>query len=208
MHARVEAAGRSRPALWLQNWRRRKQYIVDWDVQLRLVRQFLGFVLLATALGAYLLHVLFWVHEAYVSGPLSDPHTHWTEWLLAWGFAVFSVVVSIGIFLLLGLFYSHRIAGPARKLTAALTEMADKGLERPVKLRETDYLKEVARAVNQVDRTWARTLSRIEQALAPLRDSAGGVSPEVLERQVAEIDGAIARFRAPVKPAQVPPPPA
>jgi hypothetical protein len=194
MHASAGSTG-TLGAVWRNaTWRKRRRYVVDWRVQLRLVRQFLGFVLLAMVLGAFLVHLLFYVREAYLSGPLAYPGGSLAERIVPWLLVLAAVAVTVGIFVLLGLFYSHRLAGPARKLAGALMQMAEGRLEQPVRLRDTDYLHEVARAANHAERAWTQAASRVHQALVPLRGPTEELTAETLHRQVAEIEAAIARF--------------
>jgi methyl-accepting chemotaxis protein len=177
------------------NWRRRRQYMIDREFQLRVLRQFLGVVLVALILAAYVTHVVGWMYGAYSSGALSDRYAHWTEHVLVWVFGGGSLIVSGAIFYLISIFYSHRIAGPAWKLRTALHQLAEGGLPRPVKLRDTDYLQDLAKAVNHADRSWRQTIEQIEEALGPLQGDADALDAATVQRQVEAIQSALSRYQ-------------
>lgn len=176
-------------------WRRRRQYMIDRAFQMRVLRQFLGVVLVALILAAYVTHVVGWMYSAYTSGALSDGYAPWTERVLVWVFGGGSLIISGAIFYLISIFYSHRIAGPAWKLRTALHQLAEGGLPAPVKLRDTDYLQDVAKAVNHADRSWRRTIEQIEEALQPLQGETNAPDAATVQRQVEVIQSALSRYQ-------------
>jgi methyl-accepting chemotaxis protein len=63
---------------------------------------------------------------------------------------IFSIILAI-VFLVWGVIYSHRIAGPLYKLRKWLQETStlEGALERPVVFRKNDFFKEISSAVNE-----------------------------------------------------------
>ena len=91
------------------------------------------------------------------------------------GVSVSSLVIAVVVFLLACVYYSHRIAGPAKKLTQSLDDIADGDLRIRVKLRKSDYLKEVADAVNGVTLTWGNAMAKIHRSIQSIK---GGLENE------------------------------
>jgi methyl-accepting chemotaxis protein len=178
-------------------WRRRKQYVVDKSIQYRITRQYVTIALIAAALGLYISQMAAWLYGIHARSAVHPAYAHWSEQVLVWSYGAVSVLLGLGIFLLISLFYSHRVAGPVVKIVAALKEIAQGNLGVHVRLRETDYLKEVASGVNELCGAWRRSLDEIEEALEPLKLHTEPVDAATLQRQIAAVQDVINGFDRP-----------
>lgn len=148
------------------NLRRRQSYLVDAKTQLTITRQFL-FVLLATAglsVGNY--HVFKTMFEVEKASSF--------EQILAYGYCAVMLTVCSSLLFLLCVFFTHRIAGPARKISEAMNQMANKNLCVNVRLRDTDLLTELAQAVNVVNKELRDSLTEVNDDIQRARGLARG----------------------------------
>ena len=165
------------------NLRRRRSYLIDAKTQLTITRQFL-FVLLATSglsIGNY--HVF----EIMLGVATTDSF----ELMLAYGYCVVLLGVSASLLFLLCVFFSHRIAGPAKNISQVLDQMAHKNLCVKARLRDTDLLTELAEAVNVANKELRGALLDLKSENQRAMNLADG-QPELtaclrrVERQLAE----------------------
>jgi methyl-accepting chemotaxis protein len=165
------------------NLRRRRTYLIDAKTQLTITRQFV-FVLLATAglsIGNY--HVF----RVMLDVEKADSFDR----ILSYGYCAVMLAVCVTLLFLLCVFFTHRIAGPARKISEALDQMAHKNLCVKVRLRDTDLLKELAEAVNAANKELRGSLTEVSSEIQRARNLAAG-HPELvaclqrIERQLSE----------------------
>ena len=118
---------------------RRQGYRVDPDFQIRFRTLLLAFaVLVMVAVAALALGVRF-----VVANPQALPVGAWVPGVL-FGVAVGIVALSFH----LADRISHRYCGPIRRITATLETVQQGGRVRPIELRRSDELRELAEAVN------------------------------------------------------------
>ena len=143
------------------NLRRRRSYLIDPKTQFTITRQFVVVLIAASALSVGNYHVL--------STMLSvDKHDAFSS-TMAYGYAAIMLGISCTLLFLLCLFFSHRIAGPARRLAGALDRMARGDLCVKVTLRDTDLLNELAAAVNAANRDLRTSLGEVESEIKRAR---------------------------------------
>ncbi len=131
--------------------------------------------LVGASLAIMNLYVLHKLGDLYWSDTLQSDYSTWVDNAVVWTYSVSSLVIAVVVFLLACVYYSHRIAGPAKKLTQSLDDIADGDLRIRVKLRKSDYLKEVADAVNGVTLTWGNAMTKIHRSIQSIK---GGLENE------------------------------
>jgi methyl-accepting chemotaxis protein len=167
----------------LLNLRRRRSYLIDPSLQMTITRQFLVVLVAASALSIGNYHIVDLVVLA------NDPQG--VDRWIALAYCGVMLTISAGLLFLLCVFFSHRIAGPARKISEGLSHMAGKDLCVLVRLRDADLLKELATAINATSRELRRALMDIETDVHRARALADG-SPEIdrclkrIERHLSE----------------------
>ena len=135
------------------NLRRRRSYLTDAKTQFTINRQFLFVLVVTSALSVGNYHVF----KIMMGVDTADSF----DQILALGYCALLVAISASLLFLLCVFFTHRIAGPARKISEALDQMANKNLCVKVRLRDTDLLTELAEAVNVVNRDLRTALLEI-----------------------------------------------
>jgi len=136
------------------NMRRRRSYLIDPKTQFTITRQFVVVLFAASALSVGNYHVL----ETMLSVQKNDGFSS----AMAYGYAAAMLGISFTLLFLLCVFFSHRIAGPARRLAGALDRMARGDLCVKVTLRDNDLLTELAAAVNAANRDLRTSLGEVE----------------------------------------------
>ena len=176
-------------------WRKRKHYLIDPDVQFRITRHLFGILLVATVLALGNFYIIAELSDFYFSGSGGLDHDGWREQAMAWGYGLAAIVNNCLIILLLSLFYSHRIAGPAVQIVRALKQVNDGDLQTCIRLRKGDYLQEVATAVNDAIRHWDGSLDEIDRAIQSLKEHTDTIEKPTLDRKLAAIEVAINRYK-------------
>jgi len=168
--AQQMSSGATRPGEHIRsslvNPHRRRNYFVDPATQLTITRQFVT-VLFATAgltLANY--HVLSSMLELEQRAGISGA--------LAYCYLLIMFLISLALLFLMCVFFSHRIAGPARKLCEALNQIAQGNLCVNVRLRDDDLLKDLAGAVNAASRDLRGSLSEVEAEIRRVHTLAKG----------------------------------
>lgn len=175
--------------------RKRKRYLVDHDVQFRITRHLFGILLVATILALGNFYIIAELSDFYAADSVGLEHDGWREQAMAWGYGLAAIVNNCLIILLLSLFYSHRIAGPAVQIVKALKQVNEGDLQTCVRLRKGDYLQEVATAVNDAIRHWDGSLDEIDRAIQSLKAHPGTIEKATLDRKLAAIEVAINRYK-------------
>ena len=164
----VAAKSRKRPggvSTAVRNLRRRRTYLIDAKTQLTITRQFVVVLLAASALSIGNYHVF----RTMLAVEVHDSVDRW----MTYGYCLVLVGISVALLFLLCVFFSHRIAGPARKLCQSLGQMANRDLCVRVRLRDSDLLTELADAVNDANQDLRTALLEIEAELGRARAAAG-----------------------------------
>jgi hypothetical protein len=133
-----------------QNYKRR-QILIDADLQVSLSMNILGWLYFYVVLFALLANApSVW---AVFTAPASDPSYFEAVQRLQW-FAQFTVMPLAATFVAVsvhGVIFTHRVAGPIYRLKQVLRDMAQRKLpEGPVRLRDKDYFKDVAQDLTTV----------------------------------------------------------
>jgi len=124
---------------------RRWRYIVDWKPQLGFVAEIVG-VLCGVCIAFAVITFLLVLDRNDATAKLQPEEV--------WGFllqitAIFMVVSTV-VFVLLSIAISHRFLGPALVIRRAVQAMVDGWYDRRFKLRRRDYLKPLARKVEEL----------------------------------------------------------
>lgn len=174
---------------------KRRRYFVSPTVQVRMTAELILLWLVGAALAAVNLYVLHALAELYQTDALRIGPAHWEENLMVWAYGVVSVVIAAIIFLLACVFYTHRIAGPQRKLELHLAAIADGDLRHRVSLRKTDHLRDLARAINIVARKHGQSLSKVRSSTERVRDAAERNDASGVLEHCTEIERAIEQYK-------------
>lgn len=125
----------------------RKTFIIKPRIQIRHLILTLGALIISTAIGYYFL-------ESTLSSflrlqPLSEVEWATLRLSLRWGF-FFILLIMVGIVSIEHVLFFHQIVGPIHVLEVAIKRMADGNLEEPVRVRNSDELKELVDAVDDL----------------------------------------------------------
>lgn len=133
----------------------RTRYLINPAFQLRFVGIMVGVAVLA-ALALYVANALFVAKLVAVgkSLGLASDHPFWRflaeqKFVLNSVFLVTGAVVCLAI-VVVGIFLSHRIAGPIHRMQSHLDEIARSGEVKELSFRQRDYFPEMAESINGV----------------------------------------------------------
>jgi methyl-accepting chemotaxis protein len=169
----------------LANRRRRRSYLIHPKTQFAITRQFMMLLLTASGLSVGNYHVL----RTMLAVNTQDGYSI----AMAYGYAGLMITVSVFLLFLLCVLVSHRIAGPAYRISRALDRMAQGDLCVHVKLRETDLLTELADAVNAANRDLRSALDEVDSELKHARSLRG--DPERLDACLQRAERTLAGFQ-------------
>ena len=187
-------SGVLRPASLLaavQRLRKRKKYINNKTLQLQIVKH----LVVIAVIGGILALNSFYIYKSLVpyheSGAsllaLSSSN------VLIWGYAFLSLLMNGLLFLIVAVFYSHRLIGPHEKIVEALEHIAQGDLQRDIRLRNTDHLQEIANAVNEVVSSYSQSIGELNQALRNLNDHQK-LDDQELNRRLAAMEAILNRY--------------
>ena len=142
---------------------RRWRYIVDWKPQLSFVAEVVG-VLIGVCVAFAVITFLLVLDRSDATAKLK-PEEIWSFLLQIT--AVFTFVSAV-VFVLLSIAISHRFLGPALVIRRAIQAMIDGWYDRRVKLRRRDYLKPLAKKVEELADTLAERETEQKQVIADL----------------------------------------
>jgi len=179
----------------------RKRMVVDADLQARLAVNMVGWLYFYVVMFAVVVNAKgLW---AILSGSEADPEYFDAVQRLEW-FTRFTVVPLVCMFVCVaihGVVFAHRVAGPVQRIKAVLRDVAARRYPtKPVTLRPSDYLKDVAVEMSTVIasiRDDAESTRRINQeTVGAARELLFAIDegrlgkPELLALAVAARDGA------------------
>ena len=174
---------------------KRSQYVVSRQAQTRMAAELVLLWLVGAFLAVINLYVLHKFGDLYWNDMLQADDSNWMEKLVPWTYTAISLTIAIVVFLLACIYYSHRIAGPAYKLSNCLEDIGDGDLRIRVQLRTSDYLKDVADAVNGVTLKFHNTLSSIQESVQSMKDSAERDNAEDLLRHCKVIEQILDKYK-------------
>lgn len=158
---------------------KRARYVVDWPLQLQLTRQFAGLALLALLLICADLYIVAALTESYAA----TLPTHIGQRAAIWLYAALAIAVNVGLFFVVALFYSHRLAGPQLKLVRCLEQIEEGNLDLPpLRFRNKDYLHDVAGALNSAFQEWNLRINTVRGILESLKQQVSELErPDLIE---------------------------
>lgn len=148
----------------IERLRRRSTYLIDPETQFRIAWQFNVILFCSVLLGLANIHAI----SSVLYLEVVDAY----EAVVVYGWVAALAVISITLVVLLCVFFSHRVAGPAYNLAGKLSRMAEGDLANRVRLRDGDFLQDIALGVNKVNDRWRGSLDDIEQQVRRLRELA------------------------------------
>lgn len=176
---------------YIQQLRKRKQYVNNKTLQLQLVKHL---AVIAVIGGILALNSLY-IYKSLVPYPnagaaLLDISS---SNILIWGYAFLSLAMNGLLFLVVAILYSHRLIGPHEKIVAALQQIAQGDLQWTIRLRNTDHLQEIGNAVNQVVSSHSHSISDLSQAVRSLKDHQN-LDGQEIDRQLVAMEAILNRF--------------
>lgn len=136
----------------------RRIYLVDKPFQYAFMLRFTGMVLLGVALAFMVLSAFYYLRYSqgslamkffYVTGEAGSGLQETTLFALVLPCLIVSAALSAVVTLMLGLLYSHRIAGPLYHLKRVLHEVREGRLNQELRFRKGDEFHELATEVTQ-----------------------------------------------------------
>ena len=171
---------------------KRAIYLVDQDLQYRLVRQFAVLALVALALCAANIYIVLELVPVYPAGQ-DERSLGLFEQSFYWLYGGVTLLVSLALFVSFALYISHRFAGPEVKIVRALQRLANRDTDINVTLRKTDNLKGIAAAVNGAAVAWQDSVKDVTSAVALLRRNPEVANNPELQSIISDIESAVAR---------------
>ncbi|NNJ95146.1 MAG: hypothetical protein HKP57_10410 [Halobacteria archaeon] len=170
---------------------KRSIYLVDSDLQYRLVRQFAVLALIAIALCAANLYIVLELAPIYPAGS-DERSAGLLEQSFYWLYGGTTLLISLALFVSFALYISHRFAGPEVKIVRALQRLANRDTDISVTLRNGDNLKDIAAAVNGAAAAWQDSVKEVTSAVALLRRRSEVENNPELQSIVRDIESAVA----------------
>lgn len=182
---------------------RRTIYVVDRDFQFRYLTNWIFMTLAFIALiigvvfaGAHLLH-----------GVSTQQAFSTLSFMLKMnGLFVILLTVFMGLYTIL---LSHRVAGPAYRLTQCLKKTIRGSYDFTVTLRKKDYLKDVAADMNLLLVDLRKRQAKVKEAIEAVRKARATASPDLaaeLDRACAGLEEALRATEEAPKPVAPAPP--
>ena len=113
---------------------------------------------------------------------------------MVWGYGLLTLLINAGLFFVIAIYFSHRIAGPQYRIVRSLRQIAEGDLTLQIRLRRRDHLKEIAEAVNGLTRTLSDSMGELDQAVRVLRARRQEGGEEVADEQLAVIEAVLSRY--------------
>ena len=165
---------------------KRSIYLVDSNLQYRLVRQFAALALIAIALSAANIYVVL-----ELAAGSDERSSGLLEQSFYWLYGGATLLISLALFVSFALYISHRFAGPEVKIVRALQRLANGDTEISVTLRKGDYLKDIAAAVNRAAAAWQDSAREVTSAVALLRRRSEVENNPELQSILRDIESAV-----------------
>ena len=180
---------------------RRKQYLVNKEIQLSfswLLIVSVGSVIFVFGLALWYLNRMHMgvIYKLVGEDALPMSYVQSTDMIFLLGIPAAILLVS-GLLLVLGIYSSHRVAGPMFRITRHMNDLGVNGQVDTVQIRKHDQLREMAEAFNHMvhtlkDRMYQdmRLIDQFRIKISSLYDCLKGDSLDVrqLSDQVKEID--------------------
>jgi methyl-accepting chemotaxis protein len=184
----------AKPRRRLPIWLRRRKLWVDPRVQSALLKELVVTLVVGAVLGVAFGHVLSELDVIAVHGG------DWTERLAAWAYIAAMGITSAGIVFVVGVFHSHRVAGPAIKVSRHVGAIARGDLRELIQLRERDHLERVANAVNGIVKRLREDVHESRAIAAVLAERSRTEPDPELEALAARLSRLAGRWTLPGDP--------
>ena len=93
-----------------------------------------------------------------------------------------SVTISSITVYILGVRFTHRMAGPVYRLRSNIAEMADGDLGKKVSIREKDYFQSLAAEIDRLREQWHNSVTELKTINRQLKDISNGAQKDILGR--------------------------
>lgn len=182
----------------------RRQYLVNKEIQLSyawLLILCVGIVIVI--FGITIWYVMEVCHNMIGEGTLAKNFIICVQNQFLIGTLV-SIAIASCVLLILGIFMSHRVAGPLYRITKNLNLLGVENQLDTIQIRKRDQLKEMAEAFNHMvhalkDRMYQdmRLIDQVKSKLSQLHDSLKGESLDIrtLSEQIKEIERLAAELK-------------
>ena len=176
---------------YIQQLRKRQQYINNKTLQLQLVKH----LIVIAVIGGILVLNSFYIYKSLVPFQVTGAalFDFSSSTILILGYALLSLTMNGLLFLIVAILYSHRLIGPHEKIVAALQQIAQGDLQRTIRLRKSDHLQEIGRAVNKVVSSHSRSISELSQAVRSLKDRKK-LDDQEIDRQLVAMEAILNRY--------------
>ncbi len=187
---------------------RRTIYVVDRDFQFRYLT---NWIFMTLAFIAVIIAVLYAGLTLLHNVGREQAMSTLSFMLRANGLFVILLTLFMGLYTIL---LSHRVAGPAYRITRCVQRMCEGAYDFTVTLRKKDYLKDVAADLNVLLADLRKRQARVREGLEAARmakakaaQGAGNADMVAdLDRACAALDEALRKVEAPAEKGPVPPP--
>ncbi|MEA3506688.1 MAG: HAMP domain-containing protein [Elusimicrobiota bacterium] len=136
---------------------RRKKYLTEKKYQMR----YTSIIILAMLIMALIMGGMAWWQIKVM-----DPTPQQWDKLAGWGAYFIRVILTLGIAFFAGIYLSHKIVGPIRRLENGLRELNAGEFDINVKLRAGDEMKEIAEEIDRL----SRKLKKVAEAHPEIKD--------------------------------------
>lgn len=174
---------------------RRRQYLVHKKIQFRIAGELEFILVVGMILGltnAHFINSIFLISSDLFNGnEVWYPNMSILMWI---GVAVL-IVVSLLVTFFLSLYFSNRVAGPARKIERSINAIRKGDLDIRIRLRKTDHLQEVAEELNKLVTQWNGTLSAIGENVRALKTETSHFGPQDIQDKLSAIESLLANLQ-------------
>lgn len=159
---------------------RRYTYIIDPDVQFRFLFTWFGMLLVYI----FLVLTSFYFTQEFFLGdvPNQELQTILTQ-IFSYS-SVFVIVLTV-LFAMFSILISHKIAGPAYNICQSIQRMKEGNVDFNVQLRQSDYLQDVAKNLNNFLSYFRERKERVQEVQSTLQELKQGIKKD--DRQVEEL---------------------
>lgn len=159
---------------------KRRVYFIEPSFQLRFITKTFLFILVGSLIAAGSVFYTGWTEFGEKLAAVY-PQGHLVKIFYKVNLQVLiNLFLALPILLYISMRISHRIAGPVYRIKKELAEIGQGRLDKQVKLRDRDELKDIATSINQmltglkaISETKRKELEKVEQELANLQTKCG-----------------------------------
>lgn len=108
---------------------------------------------------------------------------------------VIFIVLDILVFVMIGLFFSHRLIGPAYKIKMMLDRINSGELNTRIHLRDKDHFYEIANAINTNTESYEATIKQVNALLKEIRDQHDETNNDAVGEKLQCIENILSKYR-------------